>query len=272
MVSGEEEIPKSHPRYWSLVTRQKLVDAMKLGIVVPHGLISHGRGEAFDYILGEKTHDFALEAERATVAAMLLAKKPIISVNGNYAALAADDIVALSRALGVPIEVNLFHRTEERIKSIEGFLRSRGAELVYGSECKKVHLPNLESPRGVVCEEGIYSADFVLVAIEDGDRTEALRRLGKVVAAIDLNPFSRTAQAASITIVDEAIRATKNMLSMVSEMRRLSKEDLRAILTNYDNRRVLSRAFEAMLERLREASSKGVIIDLGLGDEALRAL
>ena len=43
-----EEIPRSHPRYQSLVNRQKLVDAMKAGIVVPHGLISHGRGEAFD--------------------------------------------------------------------------------------------------------------------------------------------------------------------------------------------------------------------------------
>ncbi len=269
-LEGLEDIPRSHPRYQSLLTRQKLVNAVKMGIVVPHGLISHGRGEAFDYILGETSLDFALEAERAAVAAMLLAKRPIISVNGNYAALAADEIVALSNGLGIPIEVNLFHRTEERVAAIENFMKAHGTKLVYGTSCKKVHLPNLESPRGIVCEEGIYSADFVLVAIEDGDRTEALRRLGKVVAAIDLNPFSRTAQAASITIVDEAIRATRNMVEMARELRRLGPEELRAVLKSYDNRRTLMKAFEAMLKRLREASSKGVLIDLGLGDDLLR--
>ena len=258
-----EEIPKTHPRYWSLVVRQKLVDAMKDGIVVPHGLISHGRGEAFDYILGEVSHDFALEAERAAVAALLLARRPIISVNGNYAALAADEIVRLSEAVGAPIEVNVFHRTEERVAAIERFMRQHGARRVYGADCKKTHLPNLNSPRGIVCEEGIYSSDVVLVAIEDGDRTEALRRLGKTVIAIDLNPFSRTAQAASITIVDEAIRATKNMVEIAQSLSGRPKEELSEILRRYDNADVLKRAFKKMLERLSEASSKGVIIDLG---------
>ncbi len=261
-----EEIPRSHPRYQSLVNRQKLVDAMKAGIVVPHGLISHGRGEAFDYILGEKTLDFALDAERAAVAAMLLAKKPIISVNGNYAALAADEIVELSKELNAPIEVNVFHRTEERVKSIEEFMRSHGATNVYGYECVKTHIPGLESPRGIVCVDGIYSADVVMVSIEDGDRTEALRRIGKVVIAIDLNPFSRTAQAASITIVDEAIRATRNMIGIARELKSKSRDELRAIVNSYSNRQTLTRAFKAMLERLSEASSRGIIIDLGFPD------
>ena len=42
------KIPKSHPRYESLAIREKLVRAWKAGIVVPEGLIAHGRGEAFD--------------------------------------------------------------------------------------------------------------------------------------------------------------------------------------------------------------------------------
>jgi 4-phosphopantoate--beta-alanine ligase len=262
-----EEIPPTHPRYWSLVTRQKLVEALREGIVVPHGLISHGRGEAFDYLLGERSHDFAVEAERAAVAAMMVARKPIISVNGNYAALAADEIVQLSEVLGVPIEVNLFHRTEERIKRIEDFLKAHGAKLIYGVDCQKTHLPNLQSPRGVVCVNGIYSADFVLVAIEDGDRTEALRRLDKVVAAIDLNPFSRTAQAASITIVDEAVRATRNMIRLAEELKGRPKDDLRLILASYRNSEILSRAFKALLERLSVAATKGIVLDLGFRDE-----
>ena len=45
-------IPKSHPRYTSLKIREKIVDGVKKGITSQHGLIAHGRGEAFDYIIG----------------------------------------------------------------------------------------------------------------------------------------------------------------------------------------------------------------------------
>ena len=55
--------------------------------------------------------------------------------------------------------------------------------------------------------EGIYSADVVLVPLEDGDRCEALVNMGKTVIAIDLNPLSRTARSATLTIVDELTRA-----------------------------------------------------------------
>ena len=55
--------------------------------------------------------------------------------------------------------------------------------------------------------EGIYCADVVLIPLEDGDRAEALVKVGKKVIAIDLNPLSRTAMAAHVTIVDELTRA-----------------------------------------------------------------
>ncbi|MEM5873517.1 MAG: hypothetical protein QW065_01840, partial [Acidilobaceae archaeon] len=62
-MRGRWHIPRGHPRYESLIRREALVEAMEQGIVVPQGLIAHGRGEAFDYLLGETTHPFALEAE-----------------------------------------------------------------------------------------------------------------------------------------------------------------------------------------------------------------
>ncbi len=105
------KIPPSHPRYGSLVTREKLVQAWKTGIVVPEGLIAHGRGEAFDYILGEETSAPAFVAERAAAAFLVRAASPVISVNGNVAALAAKEVVRLARAIPAKIEVNLFHRT-----------------------------------------------------------------------------------------------------------------------------------------------------------------
>ncbi len=256
----EFKIPKSHPRYHSLLIREKLVEGFKKGMVVPEGLIAHGRGEAFDYLLGEKTHEFAIASIKATIASLLLAKSPIISVNGNLAALAGEQIVELSNLLEVPIEVNLFYRTEERIRVIERYLKDLGARNVLGSDCKKTFIPGLESSRGIVCLNGIYSADFVLLGIEDGDRTEALRRMGKKVAAIDLNPFSRTAQMANITIIDEATRALSKAIEVAKEFKKLERDELENIVKNYDNRRVLSEAFKTILQRLEDAKRRGLLI------------
>ncbi|GAG99613.1 unnamed protein product, partial [marine sediment metagenome] len=64
-------IPKNHPRYMSLLTREKISQAMKNGIVHETGLIAHGRGEAFDYLLGEKTISPVELAEKTAAAALL---------------------------------------------------------------------------------------------------------------------------------------------------------------------------------------------------------
>ena len=48
-------IPKDHPRAVSLRIREMLVDGLKDGLVVEEGLIAYGRGETFDYLIGEKT-------------------------------------------------------------------------------------------------------------------------------------------------------------------------------------------------------------------------
>ena len=253
MVHG---IPPSHPRYRSLLVREKLVEGFEKGLVVPQGLIAHGRGEAFDYILGERTHDFAREAARAAAAMFMISERPVISVNGNYAALAADWIARLAEATGAQVEVNLFYRTEERVRRIYEHLKSHGVPNLLPPECPKTRVPGLESPRGIVCRDGIGSADFVLVAIEDGDRTEALVAWGRRVAAIDLNPFSRTAQKAHVTIVDEAIRATRTMLE---EYLNLDPSTAEKVVESYDNRLVLKAAFKAMLDRLSHAAGRGIL-------------
>ena len=65
------DVPASHPRYASLRTRDAIVAGVEKGVTSIHGLIAHGRGEAFDYLLGERTRDFAREAFDAA-AAMLI--------------------------------------------------------------------------------------------------------------------------------------------------------------------------------------------------------
>jgi 4-phosphopantoate--beta-alanine ligase len=69
---------KYHPRYKSLLAREKLVEASD--VVAKQGLIAHGRGEAFDYLLGEQTCIPALSAIKAASSAILIALKAGIQV------------------------------------------------------------------------------------------------------------------------------------------------------------------------------------------------
>jgi len=248
-------IPPNHPRRESLLIRERLVEGFKRGLVVPEGLIAHGRGECFDYLIGESTQPFALKAIEAAVAALLLAKHPVISVNGNTAALVPREVVELAREVNAKIEVNLFHRTREREEAIAKWLREHGADEVLGvGEDASATIPELFSERRRVSPRGILVADVVLVPLEDGDRTEALRKMGKIVIAIDLNPLSRTARAATITIVDNIVRAVPLMVAKAREMKKCSRSSLEEILRNYDNNQVLQEALRHILNRLKELS------------------
>jgi 4-phosphopantoate--beta-alanine ligase len=240
-----------------------LVEGFREGIVVAQGLIAHGRGECFDYLIGETTIPAAMKAVRAAAAALLLARNPVISVNGNVAALAAKHVVELAKLVGAKIEVNLFHWSLERAKKIANHLLSVGAEKVLGLEDAKPLIPGLEHSRARASPEGIYIADVVLVALEDGDRTEALRRMGKTVIAIDLNPLSRTARTASITIVDNVVRAFPKLVEAVKELKQLPRERLETMLREYDNDRVLREVLEFIVKRLQSLSQNRLVVDLG---------
>lgn len=236
-------IPKSHPRYVSLKTRDLIVDGIKKGITSLHGLIAHGRGEAFDYLLGEKTNDFAKKSIEAAAALLLIAKYPVISVNGNTAALVPKELVELSNLINVPLESNIFHYSKEREIKIKKHLEKHGAKnvLLPDKNCK---IKFLESNRKYVNPNGILKADVVFVPLEDGDRTSALIKNGKKVIAIDLNPLSRTAQKATITIVDNVIRATPLLMKVIKEFKKYDRNKLKNILKNYDNKKMLEEAIE----------------------------
>jgi len=187
--------------------REALAAAHRSGLVVSEGLVAHGRGEAFDYLLGERTHPGALRAERVAAQWLRAARHPVVSVNGNVAALGAHGIARLARAVpGLAVEVNLFHRSGARARRVADALRAAGVREVLGVR-PTARIPGLPSDRAKVDRHGIAEADVCLVPLEDGDRTEALRALGKRVISIDLNPLSRTSRAANLPIVDELTRA-----------------------------------------------------------------
>ncbi len=244
-------IPKSHPRYKSLILREKLVEGVRDGVVVLQGLIAHGRGEAFDYILGEKSHEFALKAEEVAVALMLLAKNPVISVNGNTAVLSGREIAELAKLTNAKVEVNVFHFSKERVGRIKDYLERFGIEVLAGCDAE---LDGLESARRIVDKRGIYIADVVLVPLEDGDRCEVLKKHGKKVIAIDLNPLSRTARMADVTIVDNVVRAIPNMIKIAKRLKDLSRNELIKIVESYDNKEVLVKAIYAIRDYLTKVA------------------
>lgn len=262
-IRGREmsEIPPSHPRAESLRIRHKVIHGMENKVVAKAGLIAHGRGEAFDYLLGEKTQPPAKEAIRAAAAALLLAKYPVISVNGNLAALSPKEVVELARAVNAKIEINLFYRSPERIEAIKKVLEEAGAEEILGvGETADGEIPEISSVRRVVDRRGIMIADVVLVPIEDGDRTQALRKMGKTVIAIDLNPLSRTARYANITIVDNIVRCMPLLVEEVKRLKKLSREQLKEIVEKYDNKKVLADVLKTIRDRLTAIAESGEIV------------
>jgi len=244
-------VPETHPRYQSLKFRHKIIEGMKNLVVAEAGLIAHGRGECFDYILGEKTTKTAKYAIRAAVAALLIAEKPVISVNGNVAALVPNELVTLSKLLNIPLEINLFYHKEGRIKAIKDVLNKAGATDIKGiNEEKMIELEGLESNRRKV--EFIAKADVVMVPLEDGDRTEALKKLNKKVIAVDLNPLSRTALWADITIVDNIVRVIPEMIEIANQLKKLNDSELNDILNNFDNKLNIQNTLDLIIDHIEK--------------------
>ena len=159
-------------------------------------MIAHGRGEAYDYLLGEQTIPSAHEATLHALKALSNAERPVISLNGNAVALAGEQLLVLAQQLNCPVEINIFYRTPERMSALLGRLESikneRSIDVeILGAE-PNARIPGLKGPRAKCTKEGIIDSDTILVPLEDGDRCEALVAMGKTVIVIDLNPVSYT--------------------------------------------------------------------------------
>ena len=239
----------SHPRYASLLMRHRLEVAARKGMLADSAMIAHGRGEAFDYLLGERTTESAARAARQALATLQAAERPVLSINGNVAALACDEMLQLADHLSCPVEVNIFYRTPERMEAILSHMNERNRALgltvpVLG-HAPDAQIPGLKGPRAACHRDGLLNSDAVLVPLEDGDRCNALVAMGKSVVVVDLNPLSRSAQQGTITIVDEVSRALNTML----ELARVEGEV--HVDPNYDHAAVLNEGLSEMLASLK---------------------
>jgi len=259
------DVPLSHPRYNSLMGRKLLTEAAADGLLADSALIAHGRGEAYDYLLGETTCESAQAAIKQSALLMKQAKKCVISVNGNAVALAAADLIRCAAVLQCPIEINIYYRTLERMTALYSRLERVRNEVSEGgapagwegdwqSAVRKVailgihpdsQIPNLEGPRANCCSDGIFNADVIFVPLEDGDRCEALMEMGKQLIVVDLNPLSRTARRATVTIVDELMRMAPILLSYLVNGVSIAQPE-------WDNKANLEDSLVVMLNYLRK--------------------
>jgi 4-phosphopantoate--beta-alanine ligase len=236
--SQPEAVPDSHPRHDSLVTRERLVAGVEAGLTSRHGLIAHDR------------------AARAAAAELLLAEHPVVSVNGNVAALDPEGVVELAAAVDAAVEVNLFHRSRERLVAIADHLREHGATDVLGVDAD-AEIPGLEHDRALVAADGIAAADVVVVPLEDGDRAAALSAAGKTEVVIDLNPLSRSSRAADVPIVDELSRALANVTAHARDLQGESRETVRATAERFD----ADAALDAAERAIREGGTADASVD-----------
>ena len=243
------KIPKSHPRYASLMARRSIERGVRTGITSLGGLAAQGRGEAFDYLIGEKTTKRAKKSIEAAAALLFLAKNPVISINGNAAALAPKELVELSSSVPAKLEVDIFHASKGREIRIKKHLIRSGAKKVLLPD-KNTKIKYLESNRKYVNKEGIYRADVVFVPLEDGDRTEALVKNGKKVIVVDLNPLSRSARKATITIVDNITRAVPLLIKTIKQYKKFNEIRLQKIIKAYNNKKILKEALKEISRNL----------------------
>jgi 4-phosphopantoate--beta-alanine ligase len=166
--------------------------------------------------------------------------------------------------LKCPIEINIYYRTEKRMKLLYDFLELQRIDVskeenpidwsgdwettvlavkILGKE-EDGRIDGLEGPRAICSAEGIEKADVILVPLEDGDRCEVLVALGKEVLVVDLNPLSRSAKMATVTIVDEVTRTADLLLEyVITKLSNVTewdndlalKESLKVISNNSDN-------------------------------------
>ena len=244
-MNEEEVVDPEHPRYQSLMIRKKIAEAGVKGMLADSAMIAHGRGEAFDYLLGEQTIPSALDATREAAARLVKSNKPVLSLNGNAIALAGQEFLTIASQLGCPIEINIFYRTPQRMGALIGHLKMLNQKLDLDVEIMggipDARIPGLEGPRGACQQDGIFEADTVLVSLEDGDRCEALMAMGKTVLVIDLNPISRSSRGCTVGIVDEVTRVAKNLIQFIPQ---------KPAATDWNNDRGLQSALDHIVETM----------------------
>ena len=106
------------------------------------------------------------------------------------------------------------------------------------------YLNDIKNNRASASKTGIYTADTILIPLEDGDRAEILKKSGKNIITIDLNPLSRTSKMSDVSIMDNIVRAIPFMTKIAKDLKTQDKKVLMDMINDFDNEENLKESIE----------------------------
>ena len=89
-----------------------------------------------------------------------------------------------------------------------------------------------------------------MIPLEDGDRAEILKKSGKNIITIDLNPLSRTSKMSDVSIMDNIVRAIPFMTKIAKDLKTQDKAVLVEMVHEFDNEENLKESLQQI--RLKE--------------------
>ena len=117
------------------------------------------------------------------------------------------------------------------------------------------YLNEIKNNRSSASKTGIYTADTILIPLEDGDRAEILKKSGKNIITIDLNPLSRTSKMSDVSIMDNIVRAIPFMTKIAEDLKAQDKKFLMDIVNEFDNEENLIRGAQWIASIMRSILS-----------------
>ncbi len=217
------KIPRSHPRYSSLITREKLIEAYEDGILDEGTLIEFGREEAVDYLIGERTIEEAYRSTKVAVAYILLSKNPMIVLDGVCLALSANEIKKICRSLGLSIYLG---ESEVRERLI-----------------------------GRLKEEEIEPKEYMDTNLLIFHRKNKIFRdfNGRKIY-FGLNIFSNDLKGVDVVIIDNVIRFFSNIEEIFDKLREKSRRELIKITEDYKNEEIFMETLNFVIKRIERIS------------------
>jgi 4-phosphopantoate--beta-alanine ligase len=131
------------------------------------------------------------------------------------------------------------------VKIITQIYRDHGYKEILGTlDDDMEYLNEIKNNRATASKQGIYAADTVLVPLEDGDRAEILKKSGKNIITIDLNPLSRTSKMSDVSIMDNIVRAIPFMTKIAEDLKTQDKKILIDLVNEFDNEENLKESLQ----------------------------
>ncbi|VUT26291.1 MAG: 4-phosphopantoate--beta-alanine ligase [Candidatus Methanolliviera sp. GoM_oil] len=223
------EIPKSHPRYASLITRERLIEAYEEGILDEGALIEFGREEAVDYLIGERTIEEAYRSTKVAVSYILLSKNPMIVLDGVCIALAASEIKKICGALGLSVYIG------EDLSEVRERLVGR--------------LSLSPMKEGIEPKERM-DTDLLIVH----GKNKIFRDFNGRKIYFGLKIFSNDLKEMDVVILDSVVRFFSTIEEIFNKLREKSRRELIEITKDYNKGEILIDTLNFVVKRIERIS------------------